>query len=289
MLKIIINADDFGLNASVTEETAMLIEKGLISSATIMANGVCLNDVALIAKNHPEISYGVHICLDEFESLTHNPVFVNNGITDKDGFFIKGAIFEISDFNSELLDALEKEIKAQIERILLLGIPISHIDSHHLVHTRIRKLVPLFFKVLDEYNIKKIRLGEITNPFESIKERFKPRRDNNTHVGTSTVNNGQGSSICGIFNKAIHHSKILCLQRLMNKEYKRHFITTDVFYYYSQFLDAVINRNVKRYSSVELMCHPGHPSVLYKEEICNIERLSLKDHIEYQLISYNEL
>src|SRR5690606_30596408 len=116
-------------------EIEKLIKTGAISSTTIMANGKSLPLVEKIVHDHPEISYGVHLCMDEFDSLTGSDTLYKFGLIDNDGKFIRGAIFEIKDYPEELKRAIIGELSAQIDMLLSMGIPISHIDSHHHFHT----------------------------------------------------------------------------------------------------------------------------------------------------------
>ena len=42
-----------------------------------MANGKSLQLVEKIVHDHPEISYGAHLCMDEFDSLTALTLYIN--------------------------------------------------------------------------------------------------------------------------------------------------------------------------------------------------------------------
>lgn len=158
MKKIIINADDFGINDIVTSEIKRMIKLNAISSTTIMANGKAIDRVKAIVTKHPEISFGVHLCLDEFDSLTKSADLHKYGVTNHKGEFIKGAVFRIKQFPIELKKAIIKELSAQVEVLLNMGITPSHADSHHHVHV-IYGLKDVFSDVLEKYNIRKIRRG----------------------------------------------------------------------------------------------------------------------------------
>ena len=73
MKKIIINADDFGLNTSVNHAIIESFEKGLINSTTIMANMPGFDEAIDLAHKHNIINKtGIHLTLTEGEPLTTN-------------------------------------------------------------------------------------------------------------------------------------------------------------------------------------------------------------------------
>lgn len=199
-MKVIINADDFGINQTVTSEIERMIELGAISSTTIMANGDCLDEVKRFAVLHPEISFGVHLCLSEFDSITKSHILHRYGITDENGRFVTKAIFRIDKFDEELKKAIQDELWAQIEIVKSLGIPLSHCDSHHHVHT-IYALTEVFTNVLKMYGFTKVRR---MSSFDTLRLRLH---------------------LC----KWIKNIKL-------NNYYSKHFTTTDGFSSYNHFL-----------------------------------------------------
>lgn len=191
-MKVIINADDFGINPIVTQAIEQCIEKKIVTSTTIMANGECLEEAKRFADLHPEISFGVHLCISEFRSLTKSDVFTKYGITDKDGNFIKKAIFGIKHFSPELKFAVRYELLTQIKKLQDMGFKISHADSHHHAHT-IPELVDVFIEVLQEVGITKMRLKKkmkfrsiIRHPALYVKHR---RCQRTIKANFNTVNN----------------------------------------------------------------------------------------------------
>ena len=73
-MKYIINADDFGKSEDVNKAIIHCIEERVINSTTIMANGLALPSAATYARSNPQISYGVHLVIDEMESLTKSMI-----------------------------------------------------------------------------------------------------------------------------------------------------------------------------------------------------------------------
>lgn len=156
-MKVIINADDFGITMPVTQAIEKCIEDQVVSSTTVMANGDSLEEAKRFADLHTEASFGIHYCLSEFTSLTKSQVFVKYGITDSEGYFIKKAIIGVKNISNDLSEAIFLELCAQTEYLLNMGFKLSHADSHHHVHT-LPQLQPIFIKVLQKYGIRKVRL-----------------------------------------------------------------------------------------------------------------------------------
>lgn len=286
MMRVIINADDFGINEIVTAEIEKLINIGAISSTTIMANGQSLPLVKKIVHDHPEISYGAHLCMDEFGSLTGSDTLYKFGLIDKDGRFIRGAIFEIKDYPEELKRAIIGELSAQIEKLLSMGIPISHIDSHHHFHT-IYALKDVISYVMDKYEIKKVRLCNNISVFDIVKNNiFKKKINQSNDEAVSIVKKKN----VNVVSKMLILLKSRYLIFLMNKYYDNRYKVTNGFESYSSFLNN--DRVRKRYKDkdcIELMCHPGHTGKQYQKEAIEVSEMLLVNSTNYQLISYNEL
>lgn len=249
--RIIVNADDFGTNKIVTHEIEAMIEKHCISSTTVMANGVCIEEAASFARNHPEISFGAHICLSEFDSITKPDAFKKYGLTDEGGRFIKMAIFQLDEFPSELLSAIKAEIEAQVDILRDYGIPLSHCDSHHHAHT-LYWLHRLFGETVRGKGITKVRIARhfafrnlLRNPAAWLKPWLKREL-------------------------VIHH-------------YKSSFATTRQFCGYAEYVSSP-----DRYGDmVELMCHPGHPK--YQKEYDLVKDNTALIDTGTRMISYLEI
>lgn len=250
MRRIIVNADDFGINEVVTLEIEQQIKSRRVTSTTIMANGACLDEVRTFSKKYPEVSFGVHLCLSEFDSLTKSEGLKNAGITDENGSFIHKAVFGLKNLTKPTVKkAIKDELNAQIDMVEGLGFSISHADSHHHVHT-IFQLKELFTEVLHHRGIKKIRLG---GDFRSLRMKL--------------------------------HLQLWIKRNLLNKYYRNEFMTSNDFYSYAEFLAS--GMPIMDGETIELMCHPGHPGTKYQEEIRRMEQTTFSNEIK--LISYNEL
>lgn len=130
MKKIIINADDFGLNAHTVEWTIRGFECGALTSATIMAGMPATNQAVVYAKNHPEFSFGVHFYLvDELPMCDAKdiPSIVNPAT----GKLWPTRQFIWRNFSGLIsVDDLLREMTAQYQAIAATGLRISHVDGH---------------------------------------------------------------------------------------------------------------------------------------------------------------
>lgn len=274
MLRVIINADDFGASPEVNRAIEECINKSLITSSTIMAGGKAFDEAISIAKQHPEISFGVHLTLDEFYSLTVHPVLKKYGIIDDNGQFIKGAYRKISKYPKELVDAISDEWIAQIDRVKSAGINVSHVDSHHHVHVN-PGLKSAVFKVMSSEGINKIRLNTLRTMgmyIHHVKPKPKKRKASTLNHKES-VNNGLFRTVTNIISLY-----------LWNTWVKFRYTCTDFFCEYAFFFEKIAYfSKVFDNKTIELMCHPGHPD--YQEETNSLSSLPG----EIKKINYLEL
>jgi predicted glycoside hydrolase/deacetylase ChbG (UPF0249 family) len=142
---------------------------------------------------------------------------------------------------------------AQIERALNLGVPISHIDSHHHVHTR-PSLLGILKRIQQKFKIHKVRLsGNVTCSSEPMR---LPRQ---------------------VINSAWN-----CALRQYTGA-----TTTDRFTRFSTFHER-LQAGLGWHGTIELMCHPGRESYAAEIDLLRedwLQRLAG----DAQLISYNDL
>lgn len=176
MCKVIINADDFGLNCSCTKAICQAFEEGLITDTTMVANGEAFDEaLAAIEKYGLQSKAGIHFNLTECKPITEeiqkSPSFVNDGA-------FHGKINRTKSLSKEEESAVYKEFSAQIERLEAAGIKVTHADSHHHIHT-CPFIAPIFFRVCKEHNITKIRLhrniGDIPFYKKIVKKAYNNR------------------------------------------------------------------------------------------------------------------
>jgi chitin disaccharide deacetylase len=135
-VRLVLNADDFGLSEDTLASTVACFDEGLLTSASIMV-GVPATDRALdYARARPDLSFGVHVNLvgDGVERPVSPPEAVS-ALIDDEGRFLPTRTVRMRALLGRLpVDQLEREITAQIECVRGAGVPVTHVDSHRHVH-----------------------------------------------------------------------------------------------------------------------------------------------------------
>lgn len=155
MKKVIVNADDFGMNSSCTKAIYEAFQKNLITDTTMVANGWAYSEaVAFAKKDELKHRVGIHFNLTEGKPITEGIQKCQNFC--ENGRF-HGNIQRLKRLNRFEREAVYQELKAQVERLKADGIRITHADSHHHIHTAIF-IAPIVLHVCKENGIQKIRL-----------------------------------------------------------------------------------------------------------------------------------
>ncbi|MEH6938106.1 chitin disaccharide deacetylase [Bacillus sp. JJ664] len=153
MIKLIVNADDFGYSKGINYGIIEAHRNGIVNSTTMMMNMPGVSHAVDLAKENPDLKVGIHLVLTCGKPLlTDVPTLVDQG-----GFFKKNR--DILESNISL-EELEREWTAQVEKFLETGLTLTHIDSHHHVHT-VPRFLPVVQKLSKKYNLSVRRVSDL--------------------------------------------------------------------------------------------------------------------------------
>jgi hopanoid biosynthesis associated protein HpnK len=144
--RLIVNADDFGLTHGVNRAIVEAHGLGVVTSATLMANGPAFEDAVQRAKSTSRLSVGCHVVL-----VDGRPVLGGGNtstLSEKkahDGRFHESLTSFVLRAVSGRIDAdeIEAEAMAQIRKLQAAGIAVSHLDTHKHTHIFPAVLLPL--------------------------------------------------------------------------------------------------------------------------------------------------
>jgi predicted glycoside hydrolase/deacetylase ChbG (UPF0249 family) len=119
--QLVVNADDFGFTPDVNQGIVEAHRNGILTAATLMANGEAFDDAVRQARETPTLDIGCHLVLIGGRSPVTGKAFP----------------FTVA----QLVGALARreirpyeELAAQVRRILAAGIEPTHLDTHKHTH-----------------------------------------------------------------------------------------------------------------------------------------------------------
>jgi predicted glycoside hydrolase/deacetylase ChbG (UPF0249 family) len=133
---LIINADDFGLTVGVNRAIVEAYQRGVVTSATMMANAAAVED-AVAGAHQCRLSVGCHVVLIDGVPLLPSQdvscLVVGNRAAAR--FYDGWLGFAARALRRRLSqDQIAAESEAQIRKIQQSGLRVTHLDSHKHVH-----------------------------------------------------------------------------------------------------------------------------------------------------------
>jgi predicted glycoside hydrolase/deacetylase ChbG (UPF0249 family) len=139
----VINADDFGFTPDVNEGIVEAHRRGILTAATMLANGAAFDDALRLARETPSLDIGAHLALVSGRSvLTGRPLPI--GVP-------------------QLLAALARreirpyeELRAQVARLVGAGLRPTHLDTHKHTHLA-PPVLDAVARIGEEFGIRWVR------------------------------------------------------------------------------------------------------------------------------------
>ncbi len=150
---LIIHADDLGISHSENAASIKAIDSGSVNSASIMMPTPWVTEIVAYAKlNTGKHDLGLHLVLtSEWKNYKIGPVASKEKVSsllDKYGYFYSSCPKEAHP------NAVETELRAQIDLAFTMGINPTHLDSHMgcLFWTK-KEIFEIYIKLAQEYQL----------------------------------------------------------------------------------------------------------------------------------------
>jgi predicted glycoside hydrolase/deacetylase ChbG (UPF0249 family) len=154
--KLIVTADDVGLDPAMTTGALRAHRDGIVTACSVVANGSAIDDAIARLRDAPTLSVGVHLTMVG-ESPLRRPIEIPS-LVDTNGRlyasftrfvprYVAGAI---------RLPDVERELRAQIEKLLNADMPVCHANGHQHLHL-LPRIFELVVRLCSEYRIPYIR------------------------------------------------------------------------------------------------------------------------------------
>ncbi len=155
---VIFSADDFGLSEAVNGAVSLAHRQGLLACASLMAAAPEVEAAVRLARELPGLCLGVHLTLIQGRAVS--PPAKIPHLVDSQGRFGNQpvAVGWRYFFKARLLPEIRRELAAQIEAVLRLGLQPWYLNSHLNLHLHPR-IFPLVVDLAREYAIPAVRLA----------------------------------------------------------------------------------------------------------------------------------
>jgi predicted glycoside hydrolase/deacetylase ChbG (UPF0249 family) len=245
MRNLIVNADDLGWTEGVNRGILEAHRNGIVTSASLLANGAAFSGGVDAAKSTPGLGVGIHLNLSDGAPAA--PRELVTSLLNDVGEFLGGPetlLLKIAT-GSINLHEVEDEWSAQIEKVREAGVQPTHLDGHKHVH-----MLPGLFEIALRL-AKRNNIGAIRVAHEASNLRAALSADDEQNTATVIK---QGVQARGL--------KLLARDA---REQARHagISTSDYFCGIAQTGEmtkdgvAQLLRSLPE-GTTELMCHPGY-------------------------------
>src|ERR671911_965288 len=153
---LLVNADDLGMCHAVNEAIIRSLEEGIVGSCSVMVPCPWALHALAWLQEAPDVAFGVHLTsVSEQPAYRWGPITCRTevpSLVDEAGDFYPEA--RIDEFLEQVdVAELEREYRAQIERVLRFGLRPTPLDSHCAVHTRREEIFEMTLGLARQYGV----------------------------------------------------------------------------------------------------------------------------------------
>lgn len=157
MKTLVVTADDAGLHPGMTLGALKAHDEGIVTAVSVSPNGRAFEHAVELLKDRPKLDVGVHLTLVGERPLS--PPEKVSSLLRNDGALLPGfpAFVRRALLGKIRLDEVERELRAQIERLEGAGLRVVHANAHQHLHV-LPGVFEIVHKLADEYRIRWLRI-----------------------------------------------------------------------------------------------------------------------------------
>jgi predicted glycoside hydrolase/deacetylase ChbG (UPF0249 family) len=154
---LVVTADDAGLHPGMTLGALEAHDRGIVTAVSVSPNGRAFDHAVERLKDCPKLDVGVHLTLVGERPLS--PPETISTLLGKDGALLPGfpAFVRRALLGKIRWDEVERELRAQIERLEGSGLRAVHANAHQHLHV-LPGVFEIVHKLADEYRIPWLRI-----------------------------------------------------------------------------------------------------------------------------------
>ena len=158
MRNLIVNADDLGWTEGVNRGIRDASRSGIVTSTSLLANGLAFAEALKTAKLAPGLGVGVHLNLSDGAPVAEPESVMS--LLDGKGKFASGpeSLLLKRARRGLVLAEVEREWDAQIRKVRDAGIRPTHVDGHKHVHM-LPGLFEIALRLAKRHGIEAIRVS----------------------------------------------------------------------------------------------------------------------------------
>ena len=170
MTKLILHSDDFGLHHSINGAILDAARTGVLTSCSLMANGLAAEGALEGARKIPELGVGIHLNILRGAPLS-DPETVPS-LVDENGRFLNTAVKLATRSMLGRINTSEvyQEYKKQSRYIIQNGIVPTHFDSEKHSHLWLPEAAQAVKQLMAEFDIRKIRTIRETHLVKDLRK-----------------------------------------------------------------------------------------------------------------------
>lgn len=154
-VRLIIRTDDIGFCHGINSAIAKILKDGHVTSISVLVPGPWLPEAVDILKKYPEVSVGVHLCLNsEWKEYRWGPVSGVSAVpslVNEFGYF-HGSRAALMRTEPKIED-VERELRAQVQKAIDVGLPVSYVDYHMGAAMGAREFQEAVERIAKDFNI----------------------------------------------------------------------------------------------------------------------------------------